>query len=316
MPATSQCSSHVSASGNQNITGHKPEEKNKTKHLSWVYVMSLCIPMVLSVRVRDSNHFVILFRNKLIPKMNNTVNGVQNHSAKFNILKLLNEARSFHNCILNCHKYCCPYTGICNVWSTLLWQNMNTFKTIDWTTAPHRFNADVHLMALPFYTIVTVQLMTHRNTLKWEKKQTSIAVLKWITKLLNKRFSALHWTQSMPSVSSLNTRETPLWSFGFCCDSNTTGRQSWWFFIRNVFPEWLCGVRGGGMVSADLALCFFFNHDIPQAVLGTQTDNMKVMKRSRSNIVSMCNWLCLKTEGRKIRGEMCLGCSRFRCNSP
>lgn len=85
------------------------------------------------------------------------------------------------------------------------------------------------------------------------------------------------------------------------------------------FSSKMCFLNGcvacGGTVSADLALCFF-NHDIPQAVLGTQTDNMKVMKRSRSNIVLMCNWLCLKTEGRKIRREMCLGCSRFSCNSP
>lgn len=48
------------------------------------------------------------------------------------------------------------------------------------------------------------------------------------------------------------------------------------------------------------ALCFF-NHDNPQAVLGTKTNNKRVMKRSRNNIVLMCKLIL--SEDRREKSE-------------
>lgn len=53
----------------------------------------------------------------------------------------------------------------------------------------------------------------------------------------------------------------------------------------------------------------FFNRHIPQAVLGTKTNNKRVMKRSKSYTVLMGNWLW--GQMRKIRGEIWLGCGDF-----
>lgn len=92
---------------------------------------------------------------------------------------------------------------------------MNTFKNTDWTTTPHIFVADVHLMVLQFYTIVTVQLMTHIITLIWKLKKTIICTNYCCSevnqkaveqKLLRLTLNTTDAWKLMPSVTSLNTR--------------------------------------------------------------------------------------------------------------
>lgn len=96
-----------------------------------------------------------------------------------------------------------------------------------------------------------------------------------VGKLINQ---STFWKKSCTVFSSnrLKHAEPAVWSF--------KGNLGLFVFPKRLSRVW-------GMVSADLDAFVFFNHDIPRAVLGTKTDNKRVMKRSRSNIVFMCNRL-------------------------
>ena len=77
-----------------------------------------------------------------------------------------------------------------------------------------------------------------------------------------------------------------------------------YYFTSTTFACVSYMVGDGGMVSAELDALCFFKHGIPQAVLGTKTDNKRVTKRSRSNIVLMCTWLRPRTEGKYQKGNL------------